>query len=670
MGIQSTGIGSNLDVNSLITKLMQVESQPLTTLAKKEASFQAKLSAYGTLNSALSVFQSNVTGLNNLGSFQALTASSGDTSILSATTTSVSTQGSYNINVTKLAQAQTISSAGQVSTTSSIGSGASTTISFNFGTITGGALANGIYTGSTFTQDATQATGTVTIDGANNSLQGIRDAINAASVGATATIVGDGSATPYHLVITSSKTGATSSLKISASGDATIQNLLNYDPAGTQNLTETTNAQNAALTVNGIAISSASNAVSGAIQGTTVNVAKIGSTNLTLTTNTSGIQSSINGFVKGFNDLQSTLKNLTGYDASSKKGGILIGDATARNIQSQIRSTLTAGVNGLGGNITTLASIGINFQKDGTLAIDSSKLQSALNNNYSEISGLFASVGKATDSLISYSSSTTATQQGAYSVEVSALAAQGGLLGNLNLNTGNTTIAANTKIDVTLDGKTASVALAAGSYSATNLATLIQTSINGTTTFKDNSSTVIASINSSGFLQIQSTLYGSTSNVSLADNTGTSAATLTGTTLSGTAGINVAGKLNGVSATGSGQSLTGATGTAVEGLKILISGGSVGARGTVNFSKGYATQITNLLSTVVGTAGSISSASDGVNRSIKDIGNQRDTLNSRLFDVEARYRAQFTALDSIISNLNNTSSFLTQQLAALTASTK
>ncbi|MES2037567.1 MAG: flagellar filament capping protein FliD, partial [Pseudomonadota bacterium] len=392
MGIQSTGLGANLDVNGLITKLMQVESQPLTTLAKKEASFQAKLSAYGTLNSALSVFQSNVTGLSNLGTFQTLSASAGDSSILSATTTSVSTQGSYNVNVTKLAQAQTISSAGQLSSTASIGSGTSTTINFEFGTITGGALANGTYTGSTFTQDATQAIGTVTIDGANNSLQGIRDAINAAKVGATAAIVGDGSATPYHLVLTSTKTGATSSLKITATGDAAIQSLVNYDPAGTQNLTETTTAQNAALTVNGIAISSTSNAVTGAIQGTTLNLSKVGTTSLSLSANTSGIQSAINGFVKGFNDFQATLKSLTGYDASTKKGGILIGDSTARNVQSQIRSTLSTAVNGLGGNITTLASIGISFQKDGTLSVDSSKLSTALSTNYSDISGLFASV--------------------------------------------------------------------------------------------------------------------------------------------------------------------------------------------------------------------------------------------------------------------------------------
>lgn len=670
MGIQSTGIGANLNVNDIITKLMQVESQPLTTLAKKEASFQAKLSAYGTLNSALSVFQSNVTGLSNLGTFQTLTATASDSSIASATTTSVSTQGSYNLNVTKLAQAQTISSAGQVSSTAAIGSGASTTITFQFGTITGGTLANGTYTGASFNQDATQSTGSVTINGANNSLQGIRDAINAASIGVNATIVGDGSATPYHLVLTSTKTGATSSLKISATGDAAIQNLLNYDPAGTQNLTETTTGQNAALTINGIAISSTSNAVTGAIQGTTINLSKVGTTTLSLTTNTSGIQSAVNGFVKGYNDLQSTLKTLTGYDASTKKGGILLGDATARTVQSQIKSTLTASVNGLGGNITTLSSIGISFQKDGTLAVDSTKLQNALTNNFSEISGLFASVGKATDSLVSYSSATSATQQGSYAIDVSTIATQGGLTGNVDLTSGNTTIAANTAINVTLDGVTSSVSLTAGSYSASALATLIQSSINGNSTFKTNGATVVASINGSGFLQIQSTRYGSASNVTLADNTGTGAATLAGTSLTGTAGVDVAGKINGVTAAGTGQYLTGATGSPTEGLKVLVNGGSTGARGTLNYSKGYGTQLTSLLSGFLGSAGAISSATDGINRSIKDIGKQRDILNDRLFDTEARYRAQFTALDSIVSNLNNTSSFLSQQLAALTASTK
>lgn len=670
MGIQSTGIGSNLNVNDIITKLMQVESQPLTTLAKKEASYQAKLSAYGTLSSAVSSFQNSITALNNTSTFQTLTASAGDSTILSATTSGLASAGSYNINVSKLAQSQTISSARQASTSATIGSGASTTINFEFGTISGGTLTNGVYTGSTFTQDANQAIGSVTIDSGNNSLQGIRDAINSANKGVTASIVGDGSATPYHLVLSSAKTGATSSLKISVTGDAALQSLLNYDPAGTQNFTETTTAQNAALNINGIGITSASNSVTEAIQGTTINLSKVGSTTLSLSSNTSGVQSAINGFVKGYNDLQSTLQSLTGYDASAKKGGILLGDATARGIQDQIRTTLSAAVNGLGGSLTSLSSIGVSFQKDGTLAVDSGKLQTALSTNYSDVSGLFASIGKASDSLVKYTSSSANTKQGSYALNITTLATQGALKGDLNLNAGNTIIAANTSLNVTLDGTTSAVSLAAGTYTSSQLAALIQSSINGNITFSGNGSKVTATIDGSGFLQLQSTSYGSTSNVSLTNNTGTSAASLTGTVLNGTPGVNVAGTLNGVGAIGNGQILTGTTGTAAEGLQVLISGGSTGNRGTVNYSRGYANQLTSLLSNFTGTSGSITSATDGINKTITDIGKQTAILNSRLYDIEARYRAQFTALDLAISHMNNTSTFLTQQLSALTGGGK
>ncbi|MBC3872300.1 flagellar filament capping protein FliD [Undibacterium flavidum] len=668
MGIQSTGVGSNLNVNDIITKLMQVESQPLTSLAKKEASYLAKLTAYGTLNGALSSFQSSFVGLNSTAAFQNLTANVGDATILSASTTSVATAGNYNINVTQLAKAQTISSAGQVSTTNTIGTGATSTISFQFGTISGGTLSSGVYSGATFTQDANQAIGTVTIDSSNNSLQGIRDAINAAAKGVTASIVGDGSATPYHLVLSSNKTGLTSSLKIDVTGDATLQSLLNYNPAGTQNLTETTTGQNANLTINGISITSTSNTVNDAVQGTAITLAKVGSTTLALSNNTAGVQNAISTFVKGYNDLQSTFKSLTGFDSSTKKGGVLTGDAAARGAQTQVRNALSSAVNGLGGNITTLSSIGISFQKDGTLSVDSTKLQAAINNNFKEISGLFATIGKATDSLVSYSTATSATTQGSYALNVSALATQGSLTGDLDLTAGSTTIDPSTSINVTIDGTSAAVSLAAGTYTSSQLTTLLQTSINGTTAFSNAGIKISAATTGGGFLKLTSNSYGSTSNIALTNGTGTTISALTGTIFSGNAGTNVTGSFNGVSAVGAGQFLTGTAGSAADGLKVVIAGGSTGDRGTVHFSKGYASQLSSLFSSIVGSGGSIASTTDGVNRSIKDIGKQRDILNSRLIDTEARYRAQFTALDRIVSGLNNTSTFLTQQLSALTGS--
>ena len=688
MAIQSTGIGSGLDVNTLITKLMQVESQPLTTLAKKEASFQAKLSAYGSLNGAVSAFQNSLTSLSSPLTFQSLTGTSGDSTIVSASASSVATAGSYSIAVSQLAQAQAISSAGQASSTDAIGNGTATTLTFKFGTIKGtlGTVSPDIgkyLSGTTFTQDANQATGTVTIDSTNNSLQGIRDAINAAGVGVSASIVGDGSATPYHLVLNSSKTGAASSLSISgAGGDGTVAALLKYDPAGApgaQNFSEITAAQNAALKVNGIDITSAANSVGGAIQGVTLNLTKVGTTSVSIAANTTAIQGGVTAFVKAYNDLNSTIKNLTGYDASTKKGGLLLGDSTTQNIQNQIRNTLSSAVNGLGGGLTTLSQIGVSFQKDGSLALDASKLSSALATNFSDVGGLFASVGKASDSLTSIVGSSNATKAGSYALAITRLATQGGLTGADPYTAPGPaapfsepiTIATGTTLSVTLDGINASVSLAAGTtYTKAQLATLLQTSINGTSAFSSIGSSVKASIDSSNHLVLQSNKYGSASSISVADGSGTLASALFGTAPVNAAGVDVAGTLNGISGIGSGQTLAAATGSDADGLKLLIAGGSASARGTVNYSRGYAYKLNNLLSGFIGSTGTISSTTDGVNRSIKDIGKQRDNLNNRLFDVEARYRAQFTALDRTVSSLNNTSSFLTQQLSALTSSNR
>ncbi|MDO8651597.1 MAG: flagellar filament capping protein FliD [Undibacterium sp.] len=666
MGIQSTGIGSGLDVNTLITKLMQVESQPLTSLAKKEASYQAKLSAYGTLNGALSSFQSSLSSLSSASTFQSFSATSSDTSILSASATSIAVAGSYNLNITKLAQAQSISTAGQVSSTATIGTGTST-VTFQFGTITGGTSTNGVYSGAAFAQDAAQATGTVTIDNSNNSLQGIRDAINIANMGVNASIVGDGSAAPYHLVLTSAKTGATSSLKVNVTGDAAVGNLLNYDPAGIQNLTEATTAQSAALTINGIAITSSTNNVTGAIGGVSINLNKIGTSTLALAANTAAVQTGVNAFVKAYNDLNSTLAGLTAYNSTTKKGGLLLGDPTTQNVQNQVRKTLATAVNGLGGDLTTLSSIGVSFQKDGSLTVDGNKLQTALTSKFGEVGGLFASIGKASDSLVNVVASSKATQAGAYALDISTLATQGGLTGNTaDLTLANTTIAPATSLNVILDGTSAAVTLPAGSYSATQLAALVQSSINGTSAFSAIAAAVTASIDANGHLVLQSSRFGSKSNITLADGTGTPAATLAGTNLAGSSGVDVAGSFNGNTALGDGQFLVGGTGTSSEGLKILVSGGATGNRGTINFSVGYASQLNKMVTDFQGTGGALVGSTSNIDRSLKDIAKQKDVLNNRLFDVEARYRKQFTALDLTLSSLTNTSTYLTQQLSALT----
>lgn len=663
MALSSPGVGSGLDVNSIVTQLMTVERLPVRLLDKKESGYLSKLSAYGSLKSALGSFQSAMSGLNNAARFQSLSATAADPAIMTAGANSTAAVGSYTVQVNQLAQAQTITAAGQTSASAAIGAAVTTTLTFQFGTISGGTLTTGAYSGATFAQDATQATGTVTIDSSNNSLQGIRDAVNAANLGVTATIVNDGSAAPYRLVLASNNTGASKSMKIGVTGDATLQGLLAYDPAATQNLTQGSAAQNAALTVNGIAVASASNTISGAIQGVTLSPLKTGTTTLNVARDTAAAQSAAAAFVKAYNDVNNTLTSLSAYNASTKKGAILLGDSTVRALQSQMRGTLGATLTGSSASLTSLSQIGIALQKDGTMALDAAKLATAIASNFSDIAGLFAAVGNASDSLVSFVSSTANTKPGSYAVNVTTLATQGRTTGSavagLAINAG-----VNDQLMVVLDGVNATVTLPAGTYAtASALAAQIQSSINGAAAFAA-AGTAVNVTQSAGVFSITSNRYGAASNVSV---TGTGLLNLLGIAPTMPAGVNAAGTINGVAVTGVGQTLTGATGTVTDGLKIQITGGATGARGTLNFSQGVASKLDTFATSFLNTTGAIASHTDGINKSIKDIGNQRDVLNRRLVDIEKRYRAQFTALDTMVSNMNSTSNFLTQQLANLAA---
>lgn len=667
MAISSPGIGSNLPIDDIITKLMVAESAPLTSFAKKEASYQAVLSGYGSLQGALSSFQSAMANLGKASTFQTYKTSVTDATIFSATGTNKALPGSYQINVSQLAQAQTLSSVGQANRTTAIGSGSNTTISFQFGTISGGTLTDGIYSGATFNQDAKQATGTVTIDSSNNSLQGIRDAINAAKVGVTASLISDGSATPDRLVITSNKTGETSSMKITVSGDAAVESLLQYDPVATQGLTQNSAAQNAKLTVNGTPISSASNTVNEAIQGVTLNVSKIGTTTLSIAQDTAAVEGNVSAFVKAYNDLNTTIKNLTAYTAPTKQGelgtgGPLVGDSTVLSIQRQVRKTLTESLTGLSNSTISLPQIGVSFQKDGSLALDSAKLQKAMANNFGSIGELFATMGKTSDSLVNFTSSTGSTKAGSYAVAISKLATQSSMTGTVDLRSSNTTIVANTSLDVKVDGISTKISLTEGSYNATELASMIQSAINGAPSLTTASSSVTANIDDDGFLHLTSNRYGSGSNISVMSDSGTDVADLFGTVNAGIAGEDVVGTIGGVAATGSGQFLSAATGTNAQGLKLEILGGALGNRGVIDFSQGYADRLNKLTDNFIGATGLIPSRKDGINSTIKGISAESDAFSLRLDAIEKRYRAQFTALDVMISSLKSTQEFLTQQL--------
>lgn len=667
MAISSPGIGSNLDVNGIVTQLMALERRPLQALDRKEASFQAQLSAFGSLKGALTTFQTAVKSLNDIDRFQAYKATIGDSSVATVGAANSAVPGSYSLEITQLAQAQKLVTAGQASASSAIGSG---TITFELGTISGGTFdaATGKYTDATFAADGAGSK-TVTIGAANNTLSGIRDAINAAKIGVTASIVNDGSGTPYRLALSVADTGAAKSLRVSVAGDAALDGLVAHDPAGTQNLTETVSARNAEFRVDGVAISKAKNTVTDVIEGLTLNLLKANPgapTSITVNRDSGAIKSSVDTLAKAYNDLNATIRNIASFDPATGRGSVLQGDITVITLQSRVRAALSSALQGISGSYNNLSQIGLAFQKDGTLSVDAAKFDAALAESPNDIAALFASLGKATDGAVSYLGATDATRAGNYALTVSRLATQGTQAGS---GAANLTITAgvNDSFTVNVDGESALVTLAPGTYaSAAALAREVQAKINGSTAIAAAGASVSVS-ESAGVLTLTSARYGSVSSVQI--SSGNALAGLLGGAPVTTAGLDVEGTINGVPASGSGRVLTDLSSGPSSGLKVEVTGGATGPRGSVYFSRGYADTLDKLVESFVESDGAIAARSDGINASIETIEDRRMEMERRLQDVETRIRAQFTALDTLLGRMSATSQFLTQQLALLNAQT-
>lgn len=387
--LSTPGLGSGLDVTGLVSKLMSVENQPLNALNSKQASYQATLTAYGLLQGTLSGLQTAAQALATPASFAPMKASVADATTLSAVADSTSSAGSYNIEVDTLAVAQKLRAATGVASTTQFAAG---TLTLDFGT----------YSDTSFTAD-TNRTKTITISNSNNTLTGIRDAINGANAGVSASIVSDGTATGSRLVIASNSTGAANAVRVSVNQTGTAPSggsdlsIFAYDASG-QNasaMSRTATATDATLKVDGMSVTSSSNVVSGAIQGVTLTLSKTTGTGvttaLTLSKDNSTVQSAIASFVKAYNSVNSQIKSATAYDAANNKAATLTGDATTRTIQSELRAIFSKAVTNAPSGAATLADIGVTFQKDGSLAIDSTKLSTALANPNVDVSKIFAS---------------------------------------------------------------------------------------------------------------------------------------------------------------------------------------------------------------------------------------------------------------------------------------
>lgn len=375
----SLGIGTGVDLNSMLTKLMAAERQPIDALNTKVAGTTTKLTTFGVLKSALSTLQTAVETLSNPSKLAALAATSSDATKVTASTSVSASAGSYAVNVTDLAAAQkSFSSAFATGTTFGQGS-----LEFSINGTTQSIALN---------------------DQASYSLQDIRSKINAANIGVTASVIsGSGG---DRLVFAGTTTGAAGAFSLTVTTGSTtapatsLSGLAGFDET-TSGLARST-AKDASLTVDGVAVSSASNTITDAINGVTLKLQSTGSSTISIKGDTAAINEAVSAFVGAYNALNTVIKQNNTYDATTKTAKPLNGESSVRSVQSALHSSRTTVPAELAGAAyQTLSALGISFKQDGTLSVDSTKLSAAISNSSGEVQKTLTAYGSAMKTTIS-----------------------------------------------------------------------------------------------------------------------------------------------------------------------------------------------------------------------------------------------------------------------------
>ncbi|MCA0244480.1 MAG: flagellar filament capping protein FliD [Proteobacteria bacterium] len=368
--ISSLGLGSGLDSETIVSKLVALEKQPITDLQTAAGKLQTKLSSFGKIQSYLDSLNSAASALNGSTLWRGSTASSSNSSAVQATSSTGSSAGAYAVNVSQLASSQMAATGAWSSSTSTVGAG---TLSFDIGS---------------WNADATSfsASGsTVSIDiEATDTLENVRDKINAVdNLGVSASIVND--ANGARLVLKSDDSGTSHGFRVQVSdgdgnnADAAGLSMLAYDPAnGAGVMTRTQAAQNAKGSINGLEVESETNSLSNVIDGVSLTFGSVttSAVSVTVSNDTDSMKSAVNSFVNAYNGLMGYLRDQTKYVEGSTSTN-LQGDRTAIGLQQQVRSILAASSSASSAFVRA-SEIGLDVQKDGTIKLNDAKLSSAL----------------------------------------------------------------------------------------------------------------------------------------------------------------------------------------------------------------------------------------------------------------------------------------------------
>lgn len=681
--IKSLGAGSGIDTKGLVTQLVEIErAAPQGRIDAKREKAQAQISDFGVLAGAMDKLKSTISTLMDKEGLFSKSASytSSDALVPTKLATNVQT-GTYGFEVKALAASQSLTFAPLSSATDFVGEGV---LHFNFGSWS----RDGNDDPETFTADAGADSFSITIDSTNNTLNGLKDAINKADKGVQASVIFDGAG--YRLVVTA-PSGANKELQVIAeeAGDTPSNTdstglsrfAFNDAIAGMTDI-ERQKGADARLVINGLELTRATNTITDVVEGLTLDLMKASPgevVTVTVSDDTNFAEQKIREFVDGYNAFLEETKPLFSFNKEEEKWGSLSNDSLAKSVLTRFRAIIGSAIPGLtDSNFSALTNLGIRTQLDGTLKIHEDDFQKAMTQNFTDVQKLLAPHTHSTVSDITVNSFGKQTQTGSYDVVVTTPPRKGYFTGQEmgisaafpNFDTTGKSYSFTLNVNGVESGVIELPADAAYA-STTDLVAAMQSAINADSKLRAGGITVSVTHDSAtNQLAITSTRYGTNSWVDVVSASEDAIADLGVAEGKGQKGVDVAGTVNGVPGFGLGNVLLPKLGEKAEGLTMIIGENATG--GKVSFSRGFSGQMEEVIGQFLQRNGLFDSREDVLDRQLTDLEDQETRLERRMSAYQERLMQQFIAMESILNGLNSQGGFLENLIDSLpfTASKK
>jgi flagellar hook-associated protein 2 len=655
------GLATGLDTTAIIEGLLSIQQSQIDRLNVRQQDVISEQSAFKGIEAQLLSLRSEASNLNRVGNdvFSAKVFSSSDETILNGAASKSAAPGIYRVRVNSLATNHQVASQGFADPDSKITEG---TIDLRVGV---------------------GAVQTIEIDSNNNTLQGLADAINNASDDVTATIINDGTsgASPFRLLLAAKDTGSEKEISIAnnlgASAGDQVQPTFDFgNPV--QAAADATIALGSGA--GAITITSGQNIIDDVIPGITLDLKSADSgTDVTITvSNDTGVaKSAITGFVGSFNDLMAYIDDQVRFEQESGQASPLLGNRSVISIQDEVRLAVTEVVAGVDTDMNRLSALGITFDNSGRLAVNSGKLDDALNGRIAgvdleDVRRLFALGGKSSNNGIDFvlgSSRTNETKVG-YEIDVTQAAERATITGTNSISASTVIDSSNDSFTITINGKQSEpLTLTAGTYDRQQLADLVESVISAAPDLQGRSVSVAVDNDA---LRITSDIYGNRSEVTI--GTGTALADLGFAGTESDFGQDVVGKFiaDGVEETtiGSGRLLIGDRENANTGdlqVRVQLSSAQVtsGADAVLTVTRGLASRLDKVLESFLDPVdGRVKTINDGFDERVEDIQASIQRSNEIFQERQKSLLREFIALETAVSQLQSTGNLLSAQLGA------